>query len=704
MKERCKRLIGAAVAVLCLYSLGVVLCVRAATSKQTGFPTDWSHRHMIFSRPSSLQGLAQLARDPRYAQQSIRRGFVHFPEARSSVLATRVSNPAPTFQMRRVTGSHRDWAENLGFGASLGPGNFPAKYSFQTSIANCANTATPDFVVFSSGLNGSVGQASMVAYDNLYSGCGGIVPSVYWAYNTGGQVLTSPVVSLDGKQVAFTQTSTGEGALVLLKWAASTLETASSPMSLAPVANAMYRACQAPCMTVIPLVDGNGDPADDQTSSAFPDYSRDIIWVGGSGGWLHKISGVFRGLPAEVTVGGFPKQVNPLAPAPLSSPVYDFSSGNVFVGDLGGYLYRVNSTTAEVTISGQLDHGVGLVAGPIVDSTAATVYAFASNDGSSNCVGGSACSAIYALSTTFLPGSTGTNAAVGISSTTPNALYEGDFDSAYQNSWDATGNLYVCGNTGASPTLYKVPINAGVLGKAVAGPVLSGAATDCSPVTDIVNPNVIGGSTEWVFMSVHDQGLGNGCSAGGCVFNFKIQSWQPSTTYSVGQQVLDPSFQIQVVAISGSSGTRVPAWSTLRGAATRDGDIEWLNQGRPTAFSASWTAGHAYAAGSVILDVGSNIQLAIKAGTSNSGSHPNWSASVGALTLDNTVKWRNLGVVATANLGASGGASGVVLDNTVGSSTLSGASQVYFSTLKDGLCGTSGIGGCAVQASQMALQ
>ena len=31
-----------------------------------------------------------------------------------------------------------------------------------------------------------VGQASIVALNNLYSGCGGTVPSVYWAYNTSG--------------------------------------------------------------------------------------------------------------------------------------------------------------------------------------------------------------------------------------------------------------------------------------------------------------------------------------------------------------------------------------------------------------------------------------------------------------------------------------------------------------------------------------
>ena len=42
-----------------------------------------------------------------------------------------------------------------------------------------------------------------MAYENLYSGCGGNVPSTYWAYNTGGSVVTSVALSLDGSQVAF---------------------------------------------------------------------------------------------------------------------------------------------------------------------------------------------------------------------------------------------------------------------------------------------------------------------------------------------------------------------------------------------------------------------------------------------------------------------------------------------------------------------
>jgi hypothetical protein len=58
---------------------------------------------------------------------------------------------------------------------------------------------------------------------------------------------------------------------------------------------------------------------------------------------------------------------------------------------------------------------------------------------------------------------------------------------------------------------------------------------------------------------------------------------------------------------------------------------------------------------------------------------------------------------ATAGLAATGGSSGIIIDNTVASGTRPGASQVYFSTLSSGNCSTSGgTGGCAVQASQSA--
>ncbi len=110
----------------------------------------------------------------------------------------------------------------------------------------------------------------------------------------------------------------------------------------------------------------------------------------------------------------------------------------------------------------------------------------------------------------------------------------------------------------------------------------------------------------------------------------------------------------------------------------------------------------------MILDSNNNVEWVLTAGTSKAGTHPTWSTTINGGTTDGTggtaVRWRNLGAVATHSLVTTGGASGVIIDNTVGSGTMAGASQIYFSTLGNQTCTTSGgTGGCAVQASQGGL-
>jgi hypothetical protein len=100
-----------------------------------------------------------------------------------------------------------DWSVNLGgAGSRIAPGMSPAKYSFDVGAgADCTN----DFVVFGLNLAGGSGQATILAYNNLYTEpggtgfCSGTGPSVEWAYNTGGAINTSPVLSLDGTKVAW---------------------------------------------------------------------------------------------------------------------------------------------------------------------------------------------------------------------------------------------------------------------------------------------------------------------------------------------------------------------------------------------------------------------------------------------------------------------------------------------------------------------
>jgi hypothetical protein len=80
-------------------------------------------------------------------------------------------------------GIDKDWAISLGTGATAGATNYPAKFAFQGTSATCAGGLTQaDFVVYGTGRAGTTSQASIAAFDNLYSGCvaDGTVPTAYW--------------------------------------------------------------------------------------------------------------------------------------------------------------------------------------------------------------------------------------------------------------------------------------------------------------------------------------------------------------------------------------------------------------------------------------------------------------------------------------------------------------------------------------------
>jgi hypothetical protein len=616
----------------------------------------------------------------------------------------------------------RDWSEDLGLGASVGAGNYPAKYSFNIDTAFCDAAPTPDYVVYSTGLQGSPTQASVVAYDNLYFGCGvGVTPSVYWAYNTGGQILTSPVLSLDGSQVAFMQSTLGVASLVILKWArgAGTFDLPTLPAVVLPAA---FAACPAPCMTELPIQDGTGGPLDDTTSSIYYDYTNDVGWVGGTNGWLHKFTGVFNGTLAEVTTGGFPAEVGG-ASSSLSSPVYDRGTDGVFVTDDGGFLYRVDALSGTAVKSGQLEFSAQtILPGPVVDTTGGFVYVFVADDASGSCTDGVNsvdCTAVYQFHTTFGAGTFGSETTIGASNVdvTPNPMFIGAVDSSYYSSPDTTGNLYVCGNAGANPILYQVAITAGhmpVSGLGLPLAVLAPPATSeaCSPVTDLLNENTANGPSERLFVSVQNNGLPTLCAAAGCVMNVLDTAWVPDNDYLVRQQVLSPKGHIETVITAGHSAllqANQPAWTTQPGATVSDGmagsDVIWIDQG---AFQitpyAAWQASHFFGAVHFrVLDSNNNVETLSTAGTS-AASPPTWNTTVGGTTTDGTAIWTNVGALATAALPVPGGTSGMIIDNMLNPVTFSGYSSIYFTTLSDQPCTTSGgTGGCAVQASQMGL-
>jgi hypothetical protein len=704
---------------LALVTLGWVLAGQAAkpVNVARSVPTDWSHGHLIFSHPATPEVAGRVANDPRYWQQ-LDRGRMRTMMMPAGLMERAASGSSAAGSVpRRISGRrrmHGDWSVNLGSTGSVGASTFPAKYAFHSNVASCS-----DFVVFSTGLQGSATQASIAAFNNLYSGgCSGTVPSVLWAYLTApvpARILTSPALSRDGSQLAFVQTDGPDAQLVLLKWAANSSESVTSPGTPTIVSLANYRACTAPCMTTFNLTDATGlIHNDDRKSSVFINYSGDTAWVGDSGGLLHQFTGVFLGTPAEVVNGIFPVQVSSIGD--LGSPVFDSGSQQVFAaGVVDGVLYRVDPVTGTKIASGPLDASGNLVAGPIVDSSLGTVYVSASNDGTTNCPGPAACSGVYQLTTTFGAGTTGNEVAVGTSSATPNPMYHGFFDSAYLKSVNGTGNFYICGNTGGHPTVYQVPINADVFGTPTTVSVLTRTQNQpCSPLIDVNNPNTSGGASERVFVSTALNAWPNICQGGGCVISFVVTQWQPSTAYNVGQEILVASpdnpnvLYTYVVTDPGTSGTTPPHWLAtpdLEVSDPNNAGVFWLNQGRidDTPYH-DWVANNSFnVVGQRIIDSNGNAQMVHHAGTS--GATPPVFATVPGNTTNegpDTLQWRCAGPVPTAALPAAGGTSGIIIDNVVG--TLAGASQVYFSTLKDELCGDGTTGSCAVQASQVGLQ
>src|SRR5208282_3915433 len=87
-----------------------------------GIPEDWSTHFVSFSpaEPGS-----PVEAEPRYWIQQIRR--------RVAADATSTAWAEPDFGPRRRRHAHRDWSMDLGSGATVGAGQFPAKFSFSVN-------------------------------------------------------------------------------------------------------------------------------------------------------------------------------------------------------------------------------------------------------------------------------------------------------------------------------------------------------------------------------------------------------------------------------------------------------------------------------------------------------------------------------------------------------------------------------------------
>jgi hypothetical protein len=617
----------------------------------SGVPWDWSHTHLIFSHPgtagealrnSTYDRWLSIANDPRYKIQLRKRianatrfalpdplsdsgseaaaplrnalgpedqqpapdddalnsSFEDPHSARTTTKLptglTRALIPPPIQRgdanpfrrpMRepftnRMTHSRiqKDWSETLGNSGTVGLGRYPATYT--TGAASCN-----DFVVFSTGLTGTSSQASIIAFNNIYAGCNSGTPTVYWAYNTAGAINTSPILSLDGSQIAFVQSSSSQASLVLLTWKASN-GALTSPVSPTSKTTGAYDGCTAPCMTTIAFSGG----ANDSASSPFPAYNSGVnsstIYVGDDAGALHQFINIFNasGTPAENTPSPWPITLNSTTKASLASPVYDAVSARVFVGDYllnsssscepsatnnfisCGYLYSINSS-GSVTKSAQLDANAGILDAPNVDSTTGQVFAFVGDDGTTNCASSTPCAAIFQFPVGFSSAATGTEATVGAGY---EFLLSGAFDNAYFNS-SGTGHLYVVGNTGpANNTLYQIVINSGTMssGAATAGPAVSSNYTNSLYAAGLqVTEFFAGGSNDYLLLSVLAYGSATGCGtaslADGCIIGYNVNSGSISGSTSPTGALAEAGGTSGIVVDNASSDAQNIYFSTL---------------------------------------------------------------------------------------------------------------------------------------------
>ena len=527
-----------------------------------GIVDDWSHHHLIFSNPGTMQDAIrngtyekwrQIVSDPRYRVQWIKR---YGP-------VTRGRGAADEFRFRPEPRPPSDWEldRNLegywsmqiagGSNGATAIDMYPAKFNFSIALVP---SCTADYVVFPISAAGQSSQTgNIVGLNNLYSGkCSGSVPNWLFDYFVGtGKVQTSPVLAENGTKVAFVESITGNGTSTGSIFHVLTIDTSgnSGCPSATPCNGNAFNS---------PAVPGTHNSAVDTKitmkgfvsvtrSSPFVDYTNDIAYVGDDSGKLHKFTGVFNGTPAEVTTAPWPFTV--ASGIILTAPVHDGgTSGNTFVGGSDGKLYCVTSAGAHCatsSISVGTGTGPAILDAPIVDSTNEKVFAAANTN--SNAVLVQATTALGSKKTVTM-GKNGTD------------LYNGSFDNAYFTSV-GTGHMYFCGNltSAATPTLWRVGFaSTGTMNTSNDGNSfqlvesgLTGIANDCTPLAEVYT-----GSIDYLFLGVKDNGNPTGCNGNTCIMSFVITSSFPTAANAVTTNGLGAAGTSGFVVdnVSGSTG------------------------------------------------------------------------------------------------------------------------------------------------------
>lgn len=483
-----------------------------------GYPQDWSFRHLLMPGLRTEDVLAAGARDPRHVYNMVMRQ-----------VAVDNALRAPALLGRRMK---IDWSVSLENGR-VPPTKFPAKYRFDINSESCSS----DFVLFGLTVAGAA-QANLVGINELYTeaspACNSGKPWVSFAYNTvtqtGGQIRTSPVLSIGGTMVAFVE-STGSASYfhVLVLPNPIPVPPAQAGTVLSPqTPTSCTTPTTAGCMTTLTIQTS----ATDTNSSPWVDYASDTAYVGADNGHLYKITPVFGGgAPALISNSDWPVTVSAATQTNriLTDPVVDTRSGRSFVGDGYGYLYAVNLTSPGGTYAAQIPvgwvydgtndgsggAGTGVVDPPIVvndpaNPTTNQVFVFT---GCSIVQGiGGAVSQIpanFTSSTTLTTSNTvDMGSGSGNGDCTGGNAHAGTFDNAFWLNGTTSGHMIACGfvqgSSGAplkpsNPKMFFFPFATSVITSTGANTfvVNNTKGDECSPPTEFYN-----GTTDKVFFGV----------------------------------------------------------------------------------------------------------------------------------------------------------------------------------------------------------
>lgn len=394
------------------------------------------------------------------------------------------------------------------------------------------------------------GQPNLVVFNNLYSGTtptaglcnrtpsgidNGVSATVfasYYMHARGGQISTSPALSLDGTRLAVVETGPGQAALfeVIGPHNGDGVDPNNAQNALLPLEiNSFDTAAPGGNAGSASALTFGSSP--DSISSPFVDYITDQAYVGNDTGTLFRIKDVFcatticqntlpnRPAPSLDSTWGTAGGLATGCPGKLTGPVVDFNTGNIFVGCSNGTVYGFTPagaalTGSPITVGSTATNG-GIVDPPLVDVIHGDLYVASANNGT-NCV----VAQIHDSGTTMSLTATAILDSVGPGTSGIN-LHAPAFNNDYFTSpTPANWLLYEYSpNTNTTTSVWGIGFNAGhamISGTPSHLQVISGGGPfEASPLTTFFN-----GSVDYLFVgntspSPGDAGIVNFVITGG---------------------------------------------------------------------------------------------------------------------------------------------------------------------------------------------